>query len=362
MYANGLKLNGIIYLHRISDPRMSGSAVKNLNMLQKLCGAQSLPNIVLVTTMWGELQKQTGGIDAGKRREEELKTTDLFWAGLLSRGSKIMRHTGDRKSAEAILSSILDAQTKVTLDIQIEMVDEGLQLDQTTAGKYLKQDYANLMHKYKLEAEEIQRSSLAAIDDKDKEMVVAMEEEKSKLTAKIVKANKADRMLRLDFHVLREEKRRAFLELASSNISMDIEETASSSKDIDTYEREIEELKRSIQVLEKKHNADIELLEQHKLQISQEKNVLQVKSMNISAENKVLAEIVHRLDQEKKKLENLVRRKKQRQKKFRQPDRAALENQPPPAPLQPQYRGGSQTLALQAAREAFKFGQFVWNP
>ncbi|KAE9368404.1 hypothetical protein N431DRAFT_381805 [Stipitochalara longipes BDJ] len=361
MYAKGLKLNGIVYLHRISDPRMSGSAMKNLNMFQKLCGTQSSPNVVLVTTMWKELQQQTGGIAAGERREEELKTKDLFWAGMLNRGSKIMRHTGDRKSAQAILSSILDARTKVTLDIQTEMVDEGLQLDQTTAGKYLKQDYADLMHKYKVEAEEMQKSKLAAIDEKDKEMVAVMDEEMSKLTDEITKAKEADQNLKLNFRVLRDEKSWSFREPAAPNTSMDAEETASSSKETDADPRKIEELERSIQLLEQKHKAEMELLEeQHKSEISREGRMLRAKAKNVSAENEVLADLVRRLDQEREDLMNQMRRKKQGQEKLRKPDKAVPRKRPPPPP-RPQDRGGSQDLALSAARSAWEFGRFVWN-
>jgi len=338
VYAKGLRLNGIIYLHRISDPRMSGSAIKNLNMLQKLCGTQSLPNVVLVTTMWGELQQQTGGIAAGERREEELKKTDLFWAGMLSHGSNIMRHTGDRESAQAILSSILDTRTKVTLNIQTEMIDEGLRLDQTAAGKYLKQDYTDLMHKYKVEAEEMQKSKLAAINEKDIEMVVAMEEEMSKLTDEIAKAKRADEMLKLDFRVLRDEKSRSFQASAARNTFTNTEETATSSKQIDTDLRKIEELERNIQLLEKKHKAEMELLEaQHKSQISREERILREKAKGISAENEVLAGLVRRLDREKKELAN--RKERQRQEKFRKPDKD---------------KGGSQDTARLAAVAAFK--------
>ncbi len=35
-------LSGIIYLHRISDIRMSGSSIKNLRMFRKLCGTENM--------------------------------------------------------------------------------------------------------------------------------------------------------------------------------------------------------------------------------------------------------------------------------------------------------------------------------
>lgn len=46
-YSKSVRLAGIIYLHRIIDPRMQGSALKNLRMFQKLCGDGNLGSVVL---------------------------------------------------------------------------------------------------------------------------------------------------------------------------------------------------------------------------------------------------------------------------------------------------------------------------
>lgn len=37
-YSARTKLTGIIYLHRVSDNRMQGTALMNLGMFKKLCG------------------------------------------------------------------------------------------------------------------------------------------------------------------------------------------------------------------------------------------------------------------------------------------------------------------------------------
>ena len=52
-YTADLKLTGIIYLHRILDVKMGGSAMKNLRMFKKLRGDDSLGSVVLATTFWG---------------------------------------------------------------------------------------------------------------------------------------------------------------------------------------------------------------------------------------------------------------------------------------------------------------------
>ena len=62
----GRSLTGIIYLHKISDNRMSGTARRNIAMLHDLCGEGFMPNIVLATTMWDRVEA-----GEGEEREEE---------------------------------------------------------------------------------------------------------------------------------------------------------------------------------------------------------------------------------------------------------------------------------------------------
>jgi GTP-binding protein EngB required for normal cell division len=88
-YAAHIKLSGIIYLHRISDVRMPGSARRNLLMFKKLCGDNALKNVILGTTMWDRVSESEG-----VAREEELTSTPDFWGWMVSQGSRVFRHTG----------------------------------------------------------------------------------------------------------------------------------------------------------------------------------------------------------------------------------------------------------------------------
>ena len=87
-YAAKVRLSGIIYLHRISDVRMQGSAKRNLFMFKKLCGPDSLGNVILATTMWDRVSEAEG-----LARETELTSTDDFWGWMVSQGSKVYRHS-----------------------------------------------------------------------------------------------------------------------------------------------------------------------------------------------------------------------------------------------------------------------------
>jgi hypothetical protein len=85
-YNNNIKLNGIVYFHRISDVRMQGSAKKNLLMFKKLCGDDSLKNVILATSMC-----HCVSIEEGIEREAQLMETPEFWGRMISKGSK---HSG----------------------------------------------------------------------------------------------------------------------------------------------------------------------------------------------------------------------------------------------------------------------------
>ncbi|KAF8122892.1 hypothetical protein EV363DRAFT_1358576 [Boletus edulis] len=82
-------LNGIIYMHRISDPRVGGVARKNLKMFHSLCGDASLKNVRIATTNWNRVSEQEG-------------TTPL-----IDGGAGLRRHTNTVESAEQIIQKEL---------------------------------------------------------------------------------------------------------------------------------------------------------------------------------------------------------------------------------------------------------------
>jgi len=131
-YKRKVLLSGIVYLHRISDNRMSGSPLTNLHMFAKLCGDGATKNVVLATTMWSNVKP-----DIGQKREVELKSK--YWAGMLDLGSQAMRFEDSWGSAW----DIIDAATKSTevqdntLLLQEELVDLKRRLGETEAGKAL---------------------------------------------------------------------------------------------------------------------------------------------------------------------------------------------------------------------------------
>ncbi|KAI1114496.1 P-loop containing nucleoside triphosphate hydrolase protein [Nemania sp. NC0429] len=148
-YANNVSVNGILYLHRISDTRIGSSTRRNLEMMKALCGEDAFENVAVVTTMWRADDSEP---ELAKQRAREQELQDVYLHDMATRGSQIIRHdrcntlSERRTSARGIFLRMvaLWQDTQVTLQIQYEMVDCNMTLKETSAGqvleKYIRQD------------------------------------------------------------------------------------------------------------------------------------------------------------------------------------------------------------------------------
>ena len=125
----GLRLSGLLYLQRITDDRVGGSALKNLRMFQKLVGDHNMKNVILVTTMWGKLQQS----DIGEARVKQLTETGKFWGGMIGHGATHERYNVKKEDALRIVQMVLN-NTPCKLQIQEEH-DDGTKLADTAAGQ-----------------------------------------------------------------------------------------------------------------------------------------------------------------------------------------------------------------------------------
>lgn len=146
-YSDDMFLSGIIYLHSISDTRMTNSSSKNLRMFRKLCGDDNLKNVVLATTKWGI----TPEADA-YRRERELCREDGFWGTMIAAGSQIRRFENSTASAKFLVEEILQSGETFMPQIQREVVD-GKKLSDTDAGAYLNEAIIKLREQHQEEKE-----------------------------------------------------------------------------------------------------------------------------------------------------------------------------------------------------------------
>ena len=110
---------------------MAGTPLKNLRMFEELCGKNAFHNVILATTMWDEVDEETG-----EAREHELKTK--YWQAMLAQNSTTSRFMRTRESAFELIDPLIDTANKRSfVQIQQEMVDMRKQLPLTSAGQKL---------------------------------------------------------------------------------------------------------------------------------------------------------------------------------------------------------------------------------
>jgi GTP-binding protein EngB required for normal cell division len=205
LYVRKIRVTGLIYVHRITDPKMQGSAVKNLEMFQKLCGAECFPQVALVSTMWQELR----GAEAqalGEEREAELRSNVTFWGAMDQGKSRIFRHFGERESAAAVVHWLLSFPHKLVLNIQRELVEDGLTLDQTEAGKFLQETSARVKEKYEKEIRLLQTAINDAHQEHDSQTENELLLQRIDVEAALERVDRDSRDMRINVRQLEAEK------------------------------------------------------------------------------------------------------------------------------------------------------------
>ncbi|KIM49761.1 hypothetical protein M413DRAFT_21908 [Hebeloma cylindrosporum] len=141
-YKRKLVLAGVIYLHRISDLRMSEAPHRNLRMFGELSGNKSAKKVVLATTMWDKVCD----IAEGEKRESALK--EKYWNVMLHHGAVVERFLNTPESAWAVINKLVERErNKSALLLQEELLDLGKRLNETNAGKALYLDLQILVAK-----------------------------------------------------------------------------------------------------------------------------------------------------------------------------------------------------------------------
>ena len=131
-YEHGIRLSGIIYLHRISDERVRGSTLRALNAFKAMCGKENYSGIILATTRWDQVEPEKAGA-----RQEELCTDDILWGDMVRGGAFPTAIFDWKEFARLVLNYFVWKQKTMTLSIQQQMILEGKQIYETDAGNIL---------------------------------------------------------------------------------------------------------------------------------------------------------------------------------------------------------------------------------
>lgn len=200
-YSNQILLHGIIYLHRIIDVRMQGSAKKNLLMFKKLCGDDALRKVVLATTMWDKVAHHEA-----EAREQQLVDTPEFWGFMVSKGSTVHRHNNTIESAVQVIEKLAHSDSTVTLDLQNQMVNRNQTLGETAAGRELESAIIKERQKWAAELKDAQEQIQEAIRLRDKESELAMRELKEDYNTRLARLERDNRQLHIDAERLNNER------------------------------------------------------------------------------------------------------------------------------------------------------------
>lgn len=205
LYNRNIKFSGLVYLHRITDPRMSGTAIKNLEAFKRICGDRAFPIVRLLTTHWNTLDDESS-YDKATQREKQLASDAKFFHPLMEKGGRMMRQERlDSGSSRVVIDSLLDREIQIPLSIQFEMTTQARQLRKTAAGLFLDQERELEAQRCETELQELATSMDQARQEHDKRAFREMATERLEFFAKREKFLRERRELKISLSQL--EKR-----------------------------------------------------------------------------------------------------------------------------------------------------------
>ena len=160
---------------------MEGSILKNLRMLQSLCGQEALENVLLTTTQWSRVNWIEGEFRENRLRNRE------FWGGLIEKGAALQRFAGTRESGLELIHRLMLNKPK-PLHIQYQMVKQHMTLLETDAGKCINEVLVGQKKKHKEEVESLEKGCQESIKAKEDEMNEILAVERSKVQEKLEEA------------------------------------------------------------------------------------------------------------------------------------------------------------------------------
>ncbi|KAH6911919.1 hypothetical protein BKA70DRAFT_1098697, partial [Coprinopsis sp. MPI-PUGE-AT-0042] len=170
-YDANQKFSGMIFLHNINTAKVDWQTQRrNMTLFKKLCGTESMKNVVVITSFWDELSDMSYGIE----RENDLKTQDGLLKELYVGGAKFVRwgHFKPGKlpqdpnflSPKQVVDYLLSLDP-VFVEMQKEMA-KGAAIADTAAGSSLLEEFERLKRETR-ESLETMRKEIESIRSAD---------------------------------------------------------------------------------------------------------------------------------------------------------------------------------------------------
>lgn len=165
----GHSLAGILYLHRITDTRVCGSDLLNLQMLKAIAGPQFYSRVVVASTMWDTIpNEELDQICQG--REAALKNSEKYWQDMIAGGCKYFRYRGDEESGLQILHHFLSSQSPEPPAI-IAQLNQRRPFEETDAGGILVEDRRRREQARLRELEEAKAEEVMALRSAEQQII-----------------------------------------------------------------------------------------------------------------------------------------------------------------------------------------------
>jgi hypothetical protein len=155
---------GVVYLHAITDKKITGTARLSLRLLREICGEHFYQNVVLATSMWDNVPQEA--MQSTITRESQLRASKDFWGDMMPKGSRYIRWSESPadgcNTATEIVKLCRTRTDAPMLKILIELA-QGRHLEETSVGKLATEE----IRKRQEQAERaLQEEVLAAQEEK----------------------------------------------------------------------------------------------------------------------------------------------------------------------------------------------------
>ncbi|KAJ8132651.1 hypothetical protein O1611_g969 [Lasiodiplodia mahajangana] len=213
LYRTGASLIGLVYLHPITKNRVDGSAMRNFRMLEQMCGLGALDRLVLLTTMWDQIDLGTPRHIDASRRQQELLDDAHFWGTMCRYGSQAMQFDEGRQSALQVIDAITDKFIQhgpVAFQIQREIVDKGKDLWMTSAARELDRELVRIKRDCDKNLGQVIDLFKQAEKKRSHESALRLTKEKDGLEQSLMDITEAHKQLQTSFETIRTEKEARF--------------------------------------------------------------------------------------------------------------------------------------------------------
>ncbi|CAE7216659.1 unnamed protein product [Rhizoctonia solani] len=187
-------IHGVLYVHRITDNRMTGSSITNLRVFRKLIGPHVFKNLVFVTNRW------TNPPDPKHIKfEDELVHDDQYFGRAIKAGARggvdyrILEGSTCSQAQHTLLDLFLEYDPEL-LQIQRDLIDENKAIGETEAGQVVFEDLNRFKEDIRKEVESL-RQELSDLKGED-ECKEEIENEEAGLMRRLADAEKQEGLLR----------------------------------------------------------------------------------------------------------------------------------------------------------------------